>query len=890
MVTAEQLKTRATQISKSCKDALEWCSASSDESIRLNRSLFRELRTAVVSAEKLKFAATSKMAVGVFGPSQAGKSYLISALARSKDGSLLSSFGEKKEDFITKINPEGGKESTGLVTRFTYNPTYSRIASDFPVQVGLLTEIDIVKILANTFVEDLLHSDEEMIEDHQANIVKVIESAQNRTNQGTGISVEEVFDLENYIQSAFMKNTRMKALRSFGYWQTAIDVVPSLPPDARVEFFSALWEGIPTYTEIYRRLQTHLISLDFARQVACAPAVLFEIENGSWLRSRKSIIDVATLNDLCETPNDLVTVLKPSGDKVHLERSELTALVSELIINLTDCPHPFFKHTDLLDFPGARSRQPQPRERITDREVRVENFLRGKVAYLFERYSADRELSAMLLCVGPSNQNVVGLGELIERWIGLTHGSSSDERSKVACTLLFILTKFDTAFEQGAGTSIDGTRWATRLEASVLNAFGLHSHQTKWVSQWNASGKFKNLFWLRNPNFRQDALFTYGKEGVCQELAIREDKVDFIADLRSAFLTNSLVKDYFSDPADAWDKAMILNDGGISRIISAIEPICQPSVKLSQVEQQISMLATRVYELLVRFYISSDITELRKQQTELAMQMTMVLGNSMQKKRLGEFISSLKLDVGFARDAYYQSERAATTAVSLKQQPDLKSDIDTLDPDLAALLGFTSVNETPKLNKPTVTTNQDFARSYSENIFDTWLAYMTGLSRNENVTSYFGVTSQTILNIARELEVSARKCGLFDQMSSEIRSNRSFITDRRSAWVWKQIAPVTYRFNDFIDHAGNIVVAPSGITVKNLNDVTVQIFASLEVENPLSHLKDDSVQYEKTYLTDWLLGFQATVRTNADFLCDLTGNVDFNERLGEILNSLKTQV
>lgn len=121
---------------------------------------------------------------------------------------------------------------------------------------------------------------------------------------------------------------------------------------------------------------------------------------------------------------DTVKVAPAQGNTVNIERAELAALISELHIQLAEQPHPFFESTDLLDFPGARSRQPLPRELLGSKTARSENFLRGKVAYLFERYSAERELSAMLLCVGPSNQEVVGLGELIERWVELTHGAT----------------------------------------------------------------------------------------------------------------------------------------------------------------------------------------------------------------------------------------------------------------------------------------------------------------------------------------------------------------------------------------------------------------------------------------------------------------------------------
>ena len=62
------------------------------------------------------------MAVAVFGPSQSGKSYLISALARRGTDPGLARFGDRTLDFVRDINPEGGQEATGLITRFTLRP------------------------------------------------------------------------------------------------------------------------------------------------------------------------------------------------------------------------------------------------------------------------------------------------------------------------------------------------------------------------------------------------------------------------------------------------------------------------------------------------------------------------------------------------------------------------------------------------------------------------------------------------------------------------------------------------------------------------------------------------------------------------------------------------
>ena len=41
---------------------------------------------------------------------------------------------------------------------------------------------------------------------------------------------------------------------------------------------------------------------------------------------------------------------------------------------------------------------------------------------LFDKYAADLDLNTMLLCVGPENQEVKKLPELVQDWIAQTHG------------------------------------------------------------------------------------------------------------------------------------------------------------------------------------------------------------------------------------------------------------------------------------------------------------------------------------------------------------------------------------------------------------------------------------------------------------------------------------
>jgi hypothetical protein len=55
-------------------------------------------------------------------------------------------------DFIADINPYGDKEATGLVTRFTVKKP--KTPPGFPVFLRLLTQSDLIKILANSYFSD----------------------------------------------------------------------------------------------------------------------------------------------------------------------------------------------------------------------------------------------------------------------------------------------------------------------------------------------------------------------------------------------------------------------------------------------------------------------------------------------------------------------------------------------------------------------------------------------------------------------------------------------------------------------------------------------------------------------------------------------------------------
>lgn len=165
------------------------------------RSTDRRLRRIITEINKLDNSIDRPMCVGVFGPSQAGKSYLVSILARKGETPLTARFDgiAGPVDFLREINPGGERESTGIVTRFSLRSLPS--PEGFPVCLRLLNETDVIKILGNTYFLDgdpkkVLPLEREAL---QAALREAEDTAAARNEQPTNnrLTTEDIWDLQD---------------------------------------------------------------------------------------------------------------------------------------------------------------------------------------------------------------------------------------------------------------------------------------------------------------------------------------------------------------------------------------------------------------------------------------------------------------------------------------------------------------------------------------------------------------------------------------------------------------------------------------------------------------------------------------------------------------------
>ncbi len=869
------------------RSALDWVAHSEDAEVAGNQRLLKDLKTAIYQTKNLHSAAAAKMCVGVYGPSQAGKSYLVSALARRPGTKMLALMGGREVDFIETINPEGGKESTGLVTRFTID----RIVppAGFPLQLKLLSEIDLVKLFVNSYANDILKDEDDELQRHQEQVQLVLAELETLPWGDSPYTVEDVYDLEDYCNKRFSDNYRIQALKKMDFWPRAAELLPALGISGRQRLVQILWEELPSFSGLFSNLASELARLGHPPHLFASANALFRTEGAAWARTENSIINVVTLDQLGDLNSLNVEVLVPGSSPLSISLPNLCALTSELVVSLKDKPHGIFERADLLDFPGARSRKGQPKSDKTlgQPSVQVGNFLRGKVAYLFDKYSAQLELTSMVLCIGPLNQEVVGLDAMVEDWIIKTHGDKPEAREKLKTALFLVLTKFDQEFAEGAGKSLDGSRWATRLHASLLNSFGAHAHKTNWVSKWSTKSAFNNIFWLRNPNADQSGLVEYeGSPGESKEISFSKRKVNVIATLRTAFLTHPLVRQHFSDPALAWDSGMALNDGGSSYLMSRLDEACTDDLKLKQIDERLQALVSERYADLKKYYIHSDLAGLERDKLALAQGLTQSFAQNLKQQRLGEFIDSLLQSDIDTVDTFKR------TLLEFERQKHAKaSSMDSateraVDPRLASELGLDIPVVWPGSEEPQSKNQGSFPSIFVQRFLDDWRARCADKFTSSNLADYLLADREMVLRLLGELEISVKRVGLHESLTAYVERNHHYLSDDRRHWVWRQTAVITARFNAFLARGGAFP-GDAAMTITNLSDKPIVIFepqAETTTDVDVSEAQSD---FSERYLIDWIQAVQHSIRANAAYQAGFRSDVASNQRLGTVLSSME---
>lgn len=599
---------------------------------------------------KVLSASYNNPGIAAFGKSQVGKSYLISCLLQDNGKPFMVKAGNELHNFVYKINPPsdngGGKESTGVITRFSsFNRAPDRYSEKFPVLVKTFSVTDLLLVLADSYFNDF--GDYVVIDEDEINTIsqKWNEKYSNSAIvSNSPIKADDILFLKYYFNKYIHHAHTLNKTSLFNHLTMLIERIPvSDYPNV----FSCLWNNETNFNNVFTRLLTTLSTFGFAEYIYLPiEAVLHKDVK------ENTIMSVQCLKQLFEESKTHTSdvYIKKGDDFVkcatNMPKSELCAICSEVVfkieesflsstqsyawenmdasvqnkVNHNPIELKMLRTNDLLDFPGARSREAERLSKLSSSTV-MDFFLRGKVAYIFNKYNEEMFINILLYCHHNKDNDVTYLYSLLESWVHNYVGKTPSERKRKIeiahkSPLFYIGTMFNLDMELQPGKveseqteeTIDQT-WIGRFE-TILNRQCFHRETTDWVKNWTEDGDdFKNSYVLRDYKFSEKIYNGFTEEG--KETSRRISDV-FYDKMRSSFIKDQYVQNLFQNPDIAWDAAASMNNDGALYILENLADVAAQMDKTREEDfaKVLNGVSSKLYDIMHDYHQSNDVEEI----------------------------------------------------------------------------------------------------------------------------------------------------------------------------------------------------------------------------------------------------------------------------------------
>ncbi|MFJ4250750.1 putative virulence factor [Pseudomonas sp. NPDC089741] len=891
-----QLSAQWAAVYEGAGQALDWIDQTRGNAPRLDSeadNLNIRLHRARNLAHSLGRVACTPMTIGFFGLSQAGKSYLISALAAGQNGKLETDYGGQRLDFIRHINPVGGgKEATGLVTRFSRRATPSQ-DPQFPVELTLFKEIELAKILANSWFKDfdLERISYEIDEERIQRVLKPFEGRENGPLQ-PGVNADDLVSLWDYLRDNFRNS--VKKLEHL-YWPKALQLAPRLNYQERAELFAILWGEQRELTRVYQQLAGALHKLGLPETVFAPLKALVTFENDTYSQ-RDSIMNVDILERF-GSPADLPVDVRPQvagrlQNSQGIPVAQLAALTAEMTFGLIEPPaDDIVNQVDLLDFPGYRGRKKlheiadssDPESATKDNSV-SQLILRGKVAYLFERYTDNQEMNALVVCTGSTKQSDVNdVGPVLTRWIEKTQGADAAERSKRANGLIWALTMLDLRVTNSLSLTADqyDESWNGMVKLTMLERFGSLS----WMNDW-AGTPFQNTFLVRKP--RMDAAFIM-QDASGAETGLNSNYQSRVEALGSSFASNALVCKHVANPAEAWTEMLKDDDGGISYFSSSFTKVANIEFKLQRIREQLDQCldGLTTHGLSTWYHADGDgAAAAKKAQAQMILS-----GLGRRPAVLGELIDQLDMRSEEVRDLYlsgvYETDdepAASDEPVSTPPSQSLYGNDAGFDFDFGGDLGQDSAPVSSKTGgaAPELQSNE---HRFAKAAFKAWIAHLRELTTRQSLLNLLGLEKALLEAVVDELITAGYRHDLPGQLSRAV-LKRAQSGARRDQLVERQVLEVQRVLRDFVSWFGYIQ-KPVSERPNSRAGAKAPLFSFYADIGPgqVPVLPAQPSNQAQLFLGDWLSGLAYITLDNAGHGAGREITPEQNERLGQVLTA-----
>lgn len=578
-------------------------------------------------AGNLFTSAKVPVAAAVYGPSQVGKSLFIgqvlkphseaySPLGRDEQHGPPAYF--KELSFDNDLNPQSGSnEATALVTRFTTKDRIAAsVAPEYPVMVRALTRAEWLRVLARGFHVECQTPD---ISWQQGQLEELFEEL---GREYAGQEVDRRWRMDLLDAFSYMRNVDRRGFQAKEAILNGLLSRYPLTEDGYVAVAAALfWDRWPSLTNLFIRIN------DFLEKISTGahdPAILTHWAGVRFLLdSQRAKIHERRISK-CFTRVDwkdfhlnqrdgwyVLDYEEGRGDG-NEDLETIQAGMLELVIpilphRLNDDWRKVIEQMDFLDIPGMRAGRQgaeQGKRLAADTiDEQMEIVKRGKVAYLFERYTEELQIQTLLLLSRGGNLEVTAQMKYhIDKWGKARYGEKAwPLRVRDEVPALFVgMTGIDEEFrnrEEYADRMLYEARLGQLVDAlgGVMNDFG-------------GRGKtFTNVYPIRYPG-------TWDTDQLQREQA----NADKWVRAKKAFLESEMVKTYMRSAELRWDTAMRDDDGGLSLISAGIRGVTTADDKQNQLQREIQEVANRLLQLARGWVVDPDANVDREKRIAVA--------------------------------------------------------------------------------------------------------------------------------------------------------------------------------------------------------------------------------------------------------------------------------
>lgn len=667
------------------------------------QEVFKEYRRKL---RRINSALEEKCSVAAYGESQVGKSYLMSSLLSSPSSPFVICSAGKEYSFIDEINPSGGNhakiESTGIITRFTLSEDDR--TNDL-IKVHNLSVADLILLLTDAYYNDIRINPENVLKYDEINkeLDRLSELWSVKSIQQNDLTEDDVKDIYDYIHD-ILGNSAV-AISQSNFCRKVAPMIKYVSYDKWVDIFSLLWNRNKELSHLFNVLINEYKKLNFKTEIF--------IPFKSVLRKYGTLLKIEWLDTVCgvniETGNDIVftDIYDEKGNIItrDFNKGSLSALVAELTFVIPKAlanERRFLHKMDLLDFPGARSR-----EKFKEGDIHTvlpKILRRGKVAYLFNKYSRSLRISSVLFCHHNDQKAEATIGETINSWIEDNIGKTPEERTEMLkdtngiAPLFFIATKFNIDLER---TKIDTPSNIDNL-SKHWNRFDTVFPEiikpNKWLDEWVVEGGifkttfFQNIYPLRDFYWSsKNQVF----DGYCdgriksaeKSLHYFEDYPNYFKDLKDSFLRNEFVRKHFANPDDTWNDVATVGNDGSKAIIKNLDSIADvlESARDKRYHSQLCTIKDDMLHALSVYYEPENLEakNLKVKQIAGDIRLSLTLSVGEKPEVFGHIIDLLMIPVGDVREIAYNiivchtEEPVDFSKINfIRQQADIDSSLD----------------------------------------------------------------------------------------------------------------------------------------------------------------------------------------------------------------------